>query len=90
LIEKEIDSFLDETHIREEIGWLLRDIPVSSIKDFMMGYSVGMLTSYALTACVLSKRRYGSGREEDAMEVEEMLRRRLPEIAEKVERELNR
>ena len=73
--------------IKEEIEWVQREMPISSFEDVMRGYIIGGLHTVALTTILRLGKQFS---DEDNKEIKEMLKRRLPEIIDKINRELGR
>lgn len=86
-IETAWDTYL-KAEIIPEINWVEKEIPISSLKELMLGYVLGQMEALAIEAIRLLTRKMSS--KEDDYAVESMLKRRLPEIMEKIERELGR
>lgn len=90
LIENAFDAGLKES-FREDVEWIQRQILISSARDVAIGYIAGGLMSAGIGICMTSKRHYPEKEQyADIEEIKQMLKRRLPEIVESVERELNR
>ena len=99
-----IESLLDhalkeEEEILPEVEWVRQEIPLSSFRDFTVGYILGTLKVLAeippsLPSIVKLRSFSWTAHKErdqkiDAL-INKILRRRLPEIVEKIERELGR
>lgn len=81
-IEQTIDMQLEPSRsFREDYGWIFEVIPTSSEKEYLIGCVVGELQ--ALIWGTLIKK------EPDPEDVQGILKRRLPEIEDKINRELN-
>ncbi len=89
-LESMVDDFLKEnvTYL-QDVGWVQEQIHVSSAHDLLLGFLVGNL--YIMLVSVLGLRK-GSRRltSEEHEVLRSILRRRLPEIADKATREINR
>lgn len=70
------------------LKWVQRETSVSSFSDLTLGYMIGGAMSIAYTYIVLSEKRAIT--EKDKIEVRELIRERLPDFLERVEREMNR
>lgn len=91
IIEKTIDKMLkDEMETGEIVSgarWVEKEIPISSMKNLVLGYLMGYLFASSGLFLLTAERRYRS-EAELAMEAEEiraMIRRRIPEILECIE-----
>lgn len=87
-IESVMDELIQEAPITPSIKWVRQEMPVSSLKDLMLGYAIGSLETLAIVSIRMRMRNVLS--EEDGRTIIEMLKRRLPEIVGKIERELGR
>lgn len=87
LIESRIDDCMKEP-IRPEVEWALKELSVSSSKDYALGYLVGVIGSLAMSiAAAYSK---PEDKFEDASKmIQAIVKQRLPEIVKKVNRELD-
>ena len=86
-----IESYWDKvlrTASLPSIGWVREEVPISSLRDLALGHDLGMLAAFAVSTLSMFTPRGCS--EEDFRAIREMLKRRLPEIVEKIERELGR
>lgn len=88
-IEKQIDNAMRE-EVFQYVEWVQNEIPISSLRDSMIGYLVGALQVLAESSALFVMRRRGRTTEEEDREIRLIIKRRLPEIVEKIERELNR
>jgi hypothetical protein len=70
------------------LKWVQRETSVSSFRDLTLGYMIGGAMSIAYTYIVLSEKRAIT--EKDKIEVRELIRERLPDFLERVEREMSR
>lgn len=86
-IESAIDELIEETQIIPSIDWVQQEIPISSFRDVVTGYAIGTLETMAV-ACI--RIRTGKLSEEEKTTIRGMLKRRLPEIMQKIERELGK
>jgi len=87
IIESKLD-FLLKGDIVEDVEWFQQEMPISSLGDLALGYVFGMLSAYSIG--ILGFLTNKSVSKKDAEEIETMVKRRLPEIMEKINRELNR
>ncbi len=87
-IELAINDVVLKVDLVAVLKWVQRDTSVSSFRDLALGYMIGGAMSLAHTYIVLSKRRAIT--DKDKIEVRELIRKRLPDFLEKVEREMNR
>ena len=85
-IEKAIDGLMG-TKITYDIGWIEKEFPVKSMKDVALGYAVGAIMAMAVEEIAIRENR--SSTDEDFNEVKTIIRRRLPELLDKINRELN-
>lgn len=94
------DALRGEDGIVADVEWIRQEIPLSSFRDFARGYAIGMLKMLALLPASLPSflaeirgftwsARDKEGRAIDAI-ANTIVKRRLPEILEKVERELGK
>ena len=89
-IEQSIDYILAGEVLRD-VEWIRHEIPISSMPDLLIGFIVGSIDTFASGICVMAKRPYTKKqKEKDDKEIEALVKRRLPEIVEKIERELHR
>lgn len=90
LIEKAIDMLLDR-EICKYVKWVEKEIPVSSVRDLMLGYAIGYLDTAATSVWVSchGKKKVSAevGNQVDK-EIELIMKRRLPEILRKINRDL--
>jgi hypothetical protein len=92
-LEQIFDDFLVDLDVAiEDISWIEEQMPLTSKRDLVVGFSVGSMGALAFTLTEVSKRKKLSEAEEKEEEAEiwMMIKRRLPEILESVERELNK
>ena len=85
-LESAIDELIQQTEIIPSIQWVQQELPISSLRDLVLGYAIGSLETLLRGVVKLSR---GGCSEEDLRTIDGMLKRRLPEIVEKIERELN-
>jgi len=93
-IEKTLDKTIANTPIIETVGWILEGYLMKSVEEIALGYMLGALKNYVHLALSLEKitkgRRHKDVTEEDEIEIKDMLTRRIPDIMDKINRELNR
>lgn len=82
-----IDDVL-RANILPSIDWVRNIPPIASLQDLAFGYAIGTLERMASDTVIVKSR--GKITEEDDNEIRTMLRRRLPDIMEKINRELSR
>lgn len=88
-IESFIDGFLEVVRISKRIEWVLEEIPISSVKDLMLGYTIGVLqaTNESIT---MQHPKFNSEKILDyKKDIVGIIKRRIPEISDIIERELN-
>lgn len=86
LIESQIDECMKEP-IRPEVEWALKELSVSSSKDYALGYLVGVIGSLAMSIAAAHSKPEDKFEDASKM-IQAIVKRRLPEIIEKIEREL--
>lgn len=85
-IESEIDRMVRE-EIVKDVKWVQEEIPISSLRDLALGYMIGLLRGVVvLSGARATDKEY----KELDKTAHAIIKRRLPEIIEKIERELNR
>jgi len=80
------DALATDINLTPTVKWIQDAFPVKSSKDLILGYAVGVLEREAHDIIIILK---GTIAEEDDAAIEQMLTRRLPEISEKIQREMN-
>lgn len=94
LIERNLDYIIKKTDITEGMLWLLDDFLPKSPEDLALGYVLGSLKRYAREVIrmnkILKHRKNTDVTDEEEMIIRDMLRRRIPEFLDKINRELNR
>ena len=92
-MEKELDEAM-KINLTDTIRWIFDVLPISSPEEFVLGYYLGYLTRWAYDAIRIRKinmrRKVTDVTVKDAIEIRDMLRRRLQDIMEKINRELGR
>lgn len=87
LIESQIDGSMKEP-IRPEIEWASKELSISSLRDFALGYLIGVTGVLAMS--IAAARSKPEDKFEDTNKaIQEIVKRRLPEIVEKINRELS-
>ncbi|UCE44470.1 MAG: hypothetical protein JSV57_03060 [Candidatus Bathyarchaeota archaeon] len=84
MIESEFDSLM-KSNILDSIKWLTQEVPHSSTRDIALGYVVGAMATYGMALHGIALKQSIK-----ADELRSVIRRRLPEIREKINRELHR
>jgi hypothetical protein len=87
-IESKMDELLQKSASLPSIEWVKDEVSISSLRDLALGNDIGHLTALATTTIRLATGHRFSM--EDYKTIREMVKRRLPEIVEKIERELGR
>jgi len=85
-IEHGIELQLESNILNEDNEWVLDELPISSKKDFLLGFTIGKLMHLAWT--VFKDNNYDAT-VSDLEVVKEIIRRRLPEIETKIITELH-
>jgi hypothetical protein len=86
LIKSQIDESMKEP-ILQEIEWASKELFISSLRDFALGYVIG--TTGALGMSIAAARSKPEDKFEDANKViREIVDKKLPELVEKINREL--
>jgi len=71
--------------ILQDIEWIRNVIPLRSFEDVVFGYAIGVLKQQIYT---MLTSLYGGVPEDDKVEVDKILERRIPEIKQKIMNEL--
>ena len=77
-----------EPNYTSSVEWIEQEMPISSLRDFILGYVISGFRALATGAVMALTGQAVS--DEDTDVIRTMLKRRLPEIVEKIERELRR
>lgn len=90
-----IESIMDETLQGEalvDIDWVEEEVPISSLRDLALGHVIGVLDSIGWAAITFfPPHELSAAEKKEGQEIiRALVRRRLPEIIEKIERELHR
>lgn len=86
-IEKMIDDMVEKGDLVGVLGWIEEETPISSFRDLALGYMIGGVMAIAPALVFLWGERFT---DEDKLEMREIIRRRLPEFIQRIERELGR
>ncbi len=85
-IEHTIDEILEKSIAYDpDISWVFDFAPISSKLDFLLGFVLGRIYVHAWQIMLHT----GADTEHDFQELEEIIRRRLPEIKSKITFGLN-
>lgn len=82
---------MDDTiqgELSRDITWVHQEMPVSSIRDLILGHVIGMLYSQARITVTLQTRSKVTDEDDETIKI--MLKRRLPEIIQKINKSLGR
>lgn len=85
-VESGIDNLLN-VEIIESTRWLADEIPHRNLKDLAVGYVVGALFLKGQAMVLIHQ---GNITDEDTSQIVAIIKRRFPEIVEKINRELGR
>jgi signal recognition particle GTPase len=89
-LEKAIDDIMTEEYI-PSISWVQDEMPIKSLGEVAIGYVIGGIEAAATLITQMSKRNRSEKEvKEDEEEIRALLKRRLPEIVEKVNTELGK
>jgi hypothetical protein len=88
MIEKNIDDMMADLQVTKDVEWIHSEMPVLSLKDFLIGYMVGALKAISVIYSTRIKKP-GDSFAETEKEIMKIIKRRLPEIVEKANRELD-
>lgn len=86
-IESTIDEMMQKEDFLVNVEWIRDEMPIESLKDLTLGYIVGGIVSTAVMMISVGERR--SIADEDKHEIRAIIKRRLPEISGKINRELH-
>jgi len=84
-IEKAIDDLLMANFV-SEVQWIRNEIPLKALEEVALGFAIGTFRTM-ISVIVASTSKPIS--EEDKEEIQKILRRRLPEIREKITKEFS-
>lgn len=89
-VESYLDEVFSDDKIAGDVEWVHEEVPISSLRDFALGYAVGV--SKALGMTIAQVKHLGSEEEAKKAEVivDGIIKRRLPEFVKKIERELGK
>jgi len=85
-IESMMDGAFDKA-MTTSIEWVKSELPVSSFRDLVLGHVIGFTEAMCFAMTTVAEQ---SAEEEDKEIIRTMIRRRIPEIVQQIERELNR
>jgi len=85
-VESGIDNLLN-VEIIESTRWLAAEFPHKNLKDLAIGYVVGALLLKGQAMVLIHQ---GNITDEDISQILAIIKRRFPEIIEKIERELGK
>ena len=90
-VERNIDRILQQEVI-QLYEWIGRETTISSLRDMGIGFVVGVMQSLAEVSCLVGRKKEFTEREEteEDKEIRAMIRRRLSEIVEKIDGELEK
>jgi len=86
-IEETIDEIIEKEAIFTNIEWIRQEIPVASFRDLALGYIIGGIVSTAVLMISIGERRPIS--DEEKHEIRAMVKGRLSEILERINKELH-
>jgi|GEM_PF-6076693 len=87
VIEKSIDYVLKHNMV-PDVEFARNVIPLKSFEDVVFGYALGVLKQQIYSMLMMSTGLRGALQVEDKKDVDTILIRRIPEIREKIMREL--
>lgn len=94
LIEKALDEYFEDEakDAVAQVSWVEELIPITSKRELVLGYLIGTMETFAQSIAELMRRGKPSEVEEEKeeKEINTMIRRRLTEILECIESELNK
>lgn len=95
LIENQVDEMIRTLDINDITSWIVEEHLITSDKDLALGYVLGSLVRYAHTVMVFHKSRDKSKKriiitKKDITEIREILKRRIIDITDIIERQSNR
>ena len=92
-----LESILDDALQEKEeegfvagIEWVQQEIPISSLRELVLGYVIGALEAICYAVATVRKRLSKKEEKEAEETIRTMIKRRLPEIMEIIESELGR
>ena len=88
-VERNIDRILQQ-EVSQLFEWIGRETTISSLRDMGIGFVVGVMQSLAEVSCLVGRKKdfTESEENEEDEEIRVMIRRRLPEIVEQIDLEL--
>jgi len=84
-IESRLDQYL-QTETVVDVEWVQNEIPISSLRDLALGHVIALMIAFAINSLMFRTQEKPS--KEDLEAIRMMVKRRLPELAENIEREL--
>ena len=85
-IESEIDRMVQE-EIVGDVEWVQEETPISSLRDLALGYMIGLLRGLI---SMIGAAKTTEDYEEVERIAHSIVKRRLPDIIKRIEKELNR
>lgn len=87
-IERSLDEVLAEGVISGSVNWIQGEIPIKSLRDVALGYIIGSVERFANTVIMLTEKTEVTLEDQD--EIRGIMKRRIPEIMQKILSELGR
>ena len=87
LIESQIDGSFNEP-ILPEIEWASKQVSLSSMRDFALGYLISMTGALGMSIAA-ARSKPDDDFEETNKIIQDIVKKRIPKIIEKIDRELN-
>jgi len=90
-IESAMDKMMKE-EIVGDVGWVPEEIPISSLAELALEYTIGIFraAAWAVVQLVSPRSLSEATEEQEEKVIRAMIKRRLPEIVKKINMELNR
>ncbi len=85
-VEHSIEDMLELSNkesFDEDVAWVFEAVPISSRKDFLLGFVIGRMTQEIWSMMIREKK-------ENLQEAQEILKHWMPQIQSKIVMELNR
>jgi hypothetical protein len=89
-IEKSIDEMLEQEDLLCDIQWIDKEIPISSMRELALGYVIGAIEFVAKSIILLSESKAEIGENKEGEIIGLMIKRRLPEIVDCIEKAINK
>ena len=88
-VERNLDRILQQ-EVVPLFAWIGHETTISSLRDMGIGFVVGVMQSLAEVSCLVGRKKEFTEREEteEDKEIRALIKRRLPEIVEKIDLEL--